>query len=377
MAKATKKASSRKTGTKRTSSGRGRKTGQSWIQKNKMPLFVICFALVATILISSSFALSPAVKNLKSTQKAELRALKDRHEIAEDIKDDQCDAMSGSQEDICEDELKLLKDNNEAEEDVMKARHKAAVKALKASESSTGNNTGSNSNNNSGTGTGNSGGTNGQTGSQGTNGGAGGAGGSGSCTGNCSGNAGSNGTGTNGTGTNGNTGTSNPGTSNPGSAGSSGSSSAPGASGGGSASQAASFEIVMQVRTEQPGGRCMDVTGWGTANGTPVQLWDCHDGTVQRWGISPGPNRTFTSILSGKCLDVDAAFGGRNGSPVEIFDCHGGINQQWIINGSEMRSAWTGRCLDVTNWGSANGARLQIWDCGGGANQQWFGGRVY
>ena len=30
-------------------------------------------------------------------------------------------------------------------------------------------------------------------------------------------------------------------------------------------------------------GRCLDVTGANSANGTRVQIWDCHGGANQRW----------------------------------------------------------------------------------------------
>ncbi|WP_207931149.1 RICIN domain-containing protein [Streptomyces sp. 8K308] len=29
-------------------------------------------------------------------------------------------------------------------------------------------------------------------------------------------------------------------------------------------------------------GLCLDVSGWGTANGTPVNLWTCHGGANQQ-----------------------------------------------------------------------------------------------
>lgn len=44
-----------------------------------------------------------------------------------------------------------------------------------------------------------------------------------------------------------------------------------------------------------PSGRCVDVNGGTTANGTQTQLWDCNGGTNQRWtytsGKQPGGTR--------------------------------------------------------------------------------------
>jgi hypothetical protein len=30
-------------------------------------------------------------------------------------------------------------------------------------------------------------------------------------------------------------------------------------------------------------GRCLDVTGGGTADGTRLQIWDCNDTAAQAW----------------------------------------------------------------------------------------------
>ena len=35
-----------------------------------------------------------------------------------------------------------------------------------------------------------------------------------------------------------------------------------------------------------PSGLCLDVSGWGTANATPVHLWTCHGGANQRWTLT-------------------------------------------------------------------------------------------
>ena len=33
-------------------------------------------------------------------------------------------------------------------------------------------------------------------------------------------------------------------------------------------------------------GRCLDVNGQGTVNGTKVQLWTCNGGSNQQWSLS-------------------------------------------------------------------------------------------
>ncbi len=70
------------------------------------------------------------------------------------------------------------------------------------------------------------------------------------------------------------------------------------------------------------------------------------------------------------CLDVALQSGGGNGAPVQLWECHGGANQKWYSQGGTIRSAWTGRCLDVIGAGG-QGAQLQLYDCVGVANQNW------
>jgi len=117
-----------------------------------------------------------------------------------------------------------------------------------------------------------------------------------------------------------------------------------------------------------PSGRCADVPGATTTNGTQLQLWDCHGGTNQNW--------TYTSskqmvVYGNKCLDA-YGWGTTNGTPAAIWDCTGGANQQWNVNSNgTITSAHSGLCLDASGAGSANGTKLVLWSCNGSANQQW------
>ncbi|SCF27692.1 ricin-type beta-trefoil lectin domain protein [Micromonospora mirobrigensis] len=113
-------------------------------------------------------------------------------------------------------------------------------------------------------------------------------------------------------------------------------------------------------------GRCLDVPGGSTTNGTQVQLYDCWGGAMQRWTYTAGRQ---LQVYGSKCLD---AAGTANGTRVVIWDCTGGANQQWNLNANgTISGAQSGRCLDAANWGTANGTKITLWDCHGGANQQW------
>jgi beta-glucanase (GH16 family) len=116
------------------------------------------------------------------------------------------------------------------------------------------------------------------------------------------------------------------------------------------------------------GGKCVDVAGASTANGTAVQLWDCNGTGAQSWSWnSDGSVRAL-----GKCMDVTAG-STANGAKVQLYDCNGTGAQRWTFNAGtgQIVNPQSNRCLDATGVSSANGTRLQIWDCTGGANQRW------
>ncbi|QRP46854.1 glycoside hydrolase family 16 protein [Amycolatopsis sp. FDAARGOS 1241] len=115
------------------------------------------------------------------------------------------------------------------------------------------------------------------------------------------------------------------------------------------------------------GGKCVDVAGANTANGTPIQITDCNGNAAQNWTV--GSDGTLRAL--GKCMDVTAA-GTADGTPVQLYDCNGTGAQQWVVTAAhDIVNPAANKCLDATGNSSANGTRLQIWTCTGGANQKW------
>jgi lysophospholipase L1-like esterase len=113
-------------------------------------------------------------------------------------------------------------------------------------------------------------------------------------------------------------------------------------------------------------GRCADVTGIATANGTQLQLWDCNGQTNQSWTYTASRQLT---VYDTKCLD---ASGQSNGAPVAIWDCDGQTNQQWNVNtNGTITGVQSGLCLDANGRGTVNGTKLILWSCNGQPNQQW------
>ncbi|MEW2248677.1 lectin [Streptomyces sp. NPDC006975] len=115
-------------------------------------------------------------------------------------------------------------------------------------------------------------------------------------------------------------------------------------------------------------GKCLDVAGGSTTNGTAVQLYDCNGTAAQSWTVAAdGSIRAL-----GKCLDVTSG-ATADGAKVQLYDCNGTGAQQWSYNAStgDVVNVPANKCLDVTDNTSANGTRTQIWTCTGSANQKW------
>jgi alpha-galactosidase len=114
------------------------------------------------------------------------------------------------------------------------------------------------------------------------------------------------------------------------------------------------------------GAKCMDVTGSGTADGTPVILYSCSGNSNQRW-TQPGDG-TFHSL--GKCL---TASGTPAGSYAVLSSCTGAAVQNWTVKGDgTAANGSSGLCLDVYGGGTADLTKIDTWSCGNHqANQAW------
>ncbi|WP_329171590.1 arabinofuranosidase catalytic domain-containing protein [Streptomyces sp. NBC_01477] len=118
-----------------------------------------------------------------------------------------------------------------------------------------------------------------------------------------------------------------------------------------------------------PGGTCVDVDGDDTGvNHAAVQLWDCQAAAADQHWTHNGDSSLQTL---GRCADI-AGNGTANGTKVQLWDCDGVGGQVWKqqADGS-LLNPQSGRCLDSPSGATANGTRLQIWDCNGGAAQKF------
>ncbi|HEY1488522.1 MAG TPA: arabinofuranosidase catalytic domain-containing protein [Micromonosporaceae bacterium] len=118
-------------------------------------------------------------------------------------------------------------------------------------------------------------------------------------------------------------------------------------------------------------GRCLDINGNGTANNTPVELWDCNGVGGQKW--IQQANGSLLNPQSGRCLDSPSGATG-NGTRLQIYDCNGTAAQKFSVNGGGMTTGPGGQCVDVAaDDTGGDGTAVQLWGCQAYAiDQHWY-----
>ncbi|MFC7614320.1 RICIN domain-containing protein [Actinokineospora soli] len=113
-------------------------------------------------------------------------------------------------------------------------------------------------------------------------------------------------------------------------------------------------------------GKCADVDGGATADGTKVQLWTCNGTQAQTWSRA---GQTWKAL--GKCLDISGG-STADGALVQLWTCNGTGAQNWVAGtGGTLVNPQSNKCLDASGGATADGTRLIIWTCHGGTNQRW------
>ncbi|WP_328851880.1 lectin [Micromonospora globbae] len=114
-------------------------------------------------------------------------------------------------------------------------------------------------------------------------------------------------------------------------------------------------------------GKCLDVRGGGTADGTQIQIYTCNGSAAQTWSVTP--NSTVRAL--GKCLDVSGG-GSADGTKIQLWTCNGTGAQNWSAQADgTLRNPQSGKCLDVSGNNSADSTPVHLWTCTGAANQKW------
>lgn len=115
--------------------------------------------------------------------------------------------------------------------------------------------------------------------------------------------------------------------------------------------------------------KCLDAENAGTAPGTAIQVWQCTEGTVQQlWTVQPG-SPAIKGVHSGRVLDI-VGYGTTNGSRVQLYDAHGDFNQTWKFTSTAIVGI-SNKVLDATGMSSDNGTKIQLYDSVRTDNQLW------
>lgn len=125
--------------------------------------------------------------------------------------------------------------------------------------------------------------------------------------------------------------------------------------------------------------KSLEVRGYETGNGAPIDQWTATFGDNQRWTLdrqSDGSYKIRANIGSNKVLDL-SGWQTDNGTKIVIWDDSGGDNQRWYfqdVGGGFYRiipRIAPGGCLDVRDGSTEDGAEVWLWGYWGGANQLW------
>jgi hypothetical protein len=112
-------------------------------------------------------------------------------------------------------------------------------------------------------------------------------------------------------------------------------------------------------------GECVDVQDGGTADGTPIVVFQCHGSPNERWYIKAG----VISESYGSCIDVQGGMA-TEGAPLVLVSCTGTLSQQWsIVEGQVIGLG--GKCLSETAGSPANSTPLVLATCQAGTGQIW------
>ena len=128
-------------------------------------------------------------------------------------------------------------------------------------------------------------------------------------------------------------------------------------------------------------GKCLDVTGGNSANGTTIQLYDCQNGNDnQRFTIESinGNEFMIRNKKTNKCVDL-ANGNTSNDAGFHLWTCStSNVNQRFVWKGSYIPKSSTqikiishDKCLDLSGGNTKNGTNIQQWSCVGNSNQKF------
>jgi hypothetical protein len=122
-------------------------------------------------------------------------------------------------------------------------------------------------------------------------------------------------------------------------------------------------------------GKCLDLPGGQTRDGTPAIQYDCHGGPNQQWSLEYAGDAGYRIVnrMSGKCIGMDP--GATAGGQIVLSQCNSSPDQLWALkragNERTFQNVANRLCLDVPGASLDNSVKLIAWACNDGVNQTW------
>jgi GH43 family beta-xylosidase len=125
-------------------------------------------------------------------------------------------------------------------------------------------------------------------------------------------------------------------------------------------------------------GKCLDVNGGNTADGTNIFQWSCNGGANQKWKVEDLGDDTnrLVNVATGKVMDV-ADCSAADGADIRQWSWLNNKCQRYRLvftaGGDYVRivNEATGKVADVANCGTANGTDVRQWTWLNNNCQQW------
>ena len=116
-------------------------------------------------------------------------------------------------------------------------------------------------------------------------------------------------------------------------------------------------------------GKCLDVAGGWTFNGTNVQSYDCNNTGAQKWFYEAATGFIRSRLNRNKCLDNGGQF--YNNGKLVLWSCQNSDNMRWDMTGNSLRPRKAPN-MTVHAFGTGNSSNVGMWSYQGKAEQQWI-----
>ena len=122
-------------------------------------------------------------------------------------------------------------------------------------------------------------------------------------------------------------------------------------------------------------GLCLTDPNGSTTSGTQIQIRTCGDYLSQQWALpyaTPVAKGEITAQDTGRCLD-NLSSDLRNANVIDAHACNGGADsQEWTVENDGTIRLPSNFCLDVYHSGDTSGSIVDLFGCLGSGSQQWL-----